>query len=169
MVNLYGSTNSQEIMILLDLHEETTGRYEEVHEEQMSLAVTLAERFIDAGIPVGLLTNGVDIKMDQTFRLSAGTGKQQLENINRGLSRIDLSKRTEVMKTIIREERDKLSHLQKTFIMISKNQRMDCYEEFLNLIHQGVNGFWIHTGYSGTECTLPENRNITFINWEVGR
>lgn len=167
MVNVYGSTNAQEIMIFLDFEEETMGIYEHIHEQQICLAVTLAERLIEAGIPVGLVTNGKDIKVDETLCLPAGTGKQQLLGINRGLSRIDLSKRVDTMEPYVLEERRNMSHTQKTYIMISKNQRKNCYEAFTELVNQGAGGFWIHMRYSGTEWSLPKQENVTVIDWEV--
>jgi len=169
MVNLYGSTNAQEIHILLDLEEEATGKYDDIHEVAIRLAATLSERFIEAGIPAGLVTNAKDIKEDETLRLDAGTGKQQLSNIKRGLSRIDLSKRADSMKDYICQQREKLNHSQKTYIMISKNQRADCYEAFSDLTGQGTSGFWISTRYSGMECSLPRDGRVTVIDWEVVR
>ena len=169
MVNLYGSTNAQEIMILLDLEDETAWKYDDIHEEQIRLAVTLAARFVDAGIPVGLVTNGKDIKMDEILHLECGTGKQQFFNISRGLSRIDLGKNKEPMAQVVLNERENLENLQKTYIMISKNQREDCYEAFLSLIHQGTSGFWISTRYADMEWKLPKYANLPIIDWEVER
>lgn len=169
MVNLYGSTNAQDITILLDLEDETAWKYDDIHEEQIRLAMTLATRFVDAGVPVGLVTNGKDIKMDETLQLESGTGKQQFLNMNRGLARIDLTKQPESMAKVLLREREKLSHLQKTYIMISKNQRMECYEAFLDLIYQGTTGFWISTRYDDMEWKLPKYGNLPVIDWEVER
>jgi len=169
MVNLYGSTNAQDITILLDLEDETAWKYDDIHEEQIRLAATLIARFVDAGIPAGLVTNGKDIKMDEILRLDAGTGKQQFFNVSRGLARIDLGKNKEAMAQIVRSEREHLEHLQKTYIMISKNQREDCYEAFLELIQQGTNGFWISTRYDDMEWQLPKYANLPVIDWEVER
>ncbi len=169
MVNVYGSTNAQEIILFLDFEEETGGKYDHVHELQIRIAATLADRFIDAGIPVGIITNGKDIKVDETLHLEAGTGEQQFRNINRGLSRIDLAKRADSMDLVVECERNQLSHLQKTYIMISKNQRKECYDSFLNLIHQGTGGFWISTRYADTEWKLPKHGDLPIIDWEVER
>lgn len=169
MVNLYGSTNAQDITILLDLEDETAWKYDDIHEEQIRLAATLAARFIDVGVPVGLVTNGKDIKMDEMLRLESGTGKQQFFNVSRGLARIDLGKNKESMAQLVIKEREQLSHLQKTYIMISKNQRKDCYEAFLSLIQQGTTGFWISTRYDDMEWKLPKYANLPVIDWEVER
>lgn len=169
MVNLYGSTNAQEIVILLDLEDETVWKYDDIHEQQISLAVTLAARFTEAGIPVGLVTNGKDIKLNKILRLEAGTGKQQLLNINRGLARIDLLKDSESMEHLVKEEQEHMTQLQKTYIMISKNQRSGVYERFHELICQGAAGFWISTRYNDMEWKLSKYGNLPVIDWEVRR
>lgn len=169
MVNLYGSTNAQDITIFLDLEDETAWKYDDIHEEQIRLAATLTAKFIDVGIPVGFVTNGKDIKMDEILRLESGIGKQQFLNVSRGLARIDLAKNKESMAQMIVHEKERLVHLQKTYIMISKNQREDCYEAFLSLIHQGTNGFWISTRYDDMEWKLPKYANLPVIDWEVER
>ena len=169
MVNLYGSTNAQDITILLDLEDETAWKYDDIHEEQIRLAATLTAKFAEAGIPVGLVTNGKDIKLDETLSLDAGTGQQQFYNVSKGLARIDLGKNKDSMAEIVLNERESLSHLQKTYIMISKNQRVDCYEAFLSLIQQGITGFWISTRYNDMEWKLPKYANLPVIDWEVER
>ena len=167
MVNMYGSTNAQEIMIFLDFEEETAGIYEYIQEQQIQLAVTLAERLSAAGIPVGLISNGKDMKTEDVLKIPAGTGKQQMLLINRGLSRIDLRKKADRMEAFVREERKNLSHMQKTYIMISKNQRKNCYEAFSGLVQQGTSGFWIHMRYRDAEWQLPNCENVKVIDWEV--
>lgn len=169
MVNQYGSTNAQELIILLDVEDETAWKYDDIHEQQIQLAATLAARFTEEGIPVGLFSNGRDIKSDEILHLEVGTGKQQFLNINRGLSRIDLSKNPESMELLVKKEREHLIHLQKTYIMISKNQRSGCYEAFQNLISQGAAGFWISTRYNDMEWKLPRYGSIPVIDWEVRR
>ncbi len=169
MINSYGSTSAQEIMILLDLEDETVWKYDDIHEEQIRLAASLIERFCDAGILVGLKTNGKDIKLDEVLQLAPGSGKQQILNINRGLARIDLSKTPELMKNIVDNERKNLDHLQRTYIMISKNQREDCYESFRAFLEEGATGFWISTRYAENEWKFANDNRLPIIHWEVRR
>ena len=169
MVNLYGSTNAQEIVILLDLEDETAWKYDDIHEQQIQLAATLAERFAEAGIPVTFVSNGKDIKTEEYLRLEAGTGKQQFLNICRGLSRIDLAKEPVYMEKLVEREREQMSHMDRTYIMISKNQRTGCYDSFYDLIEQGAAGFWISTKYNDMEWKLPKHGNLPVIEWEVRR
>lgn len=169
MVNSYGSTSAQEIIIFLDLEDETVWKYDDIHEEQIRLAASLAARFCDEGIPVGLKTNGKDLKLDEILELMPGTGKQQMENINRGLARIDLSKTPVPMEQIVDNERKNLEHLQRTYLMISKNQRKESFESFTNLLKEGASGYWISMRYEEMEWKLPVDGSIPVIHWEVQR
>lgn len=167
MVNLYGSTSAQEVIILLDVEDETIWKYDEIHEEGIRLAASFASRCVENGIPVGVLTNGRDVLTKEVFQLEVGSGKQQISHLNEGLSRLDLTQVPEPMENILEKERENLESTQKTYVMISKNQRMTCYEEFLELLNQGTNGIWISTLYDDMEQTLPKNGNVPLIYWEV--
>lgn len=169
MVNLYGSTNAQEIHILLDLEKDATGKIEDIYEIGIRLAATLAERFMEADIPVALMTNAKDIKEDKSFHLEVGTGKQQLLNIKKGLARIDLSKKADSIKEYIFSQREKMDHAQKTYIMISTNLRAECYEAFTELTGQGASGFWMNVRYSDTQSSLPTDGRVKIIDWEVAQ
>ena len=167
MVNLYGSTSAQEVIILLDVEDETIWKYDEIHEEGIRLVASFASRCVENGIPVGIKTNGRDILTKEVFQLEVGSGKQQIRLLNEGLSRLDLKQAPEPMEHILEQERENLESTQKTYVMISKNQRMTCYEAFVELLHQGTSGIWISTLYNDMELTLPENGNLPVIYWEV--
>lgn len=167
MVNLYGSTCAQEIILLLDLEDETIWKYDDIHEEQIRLTASLAARFIASGISVGIQTNGKDIKTGERLYLPPGSGNQQILLMNEGLSRLDLLKKSDPMEQILDREREKLEYTQRTYIMISKNQRISCYEGFLRLLHQGTSGIWISTRYHDMEWVLPKYGNLPVLYWEV--
>ena len=60
MVNLLDSTSSAQVLIYLDVEDETIWKYGEIHEAGISLAVSLAEQLLQRGIATGLVTNGRD-------------------------------------------------------------------------------------------------------------
>lgn len=167
MVNLYNSTADQEVVVMLDVEDETIWKYDDIHEEGIRLAASFASGFVENGIPVSILTNGRDIVSKEVFRLEKGFGKQQIRLINEGLSRLDLTQAPIPMENILEKERETLDNTQKTYILISKNQRMTCYKGFQELLCQGTTGIWISTLYNDMERTLPENGNLPVIYWEV--
>lgn len=167
MVNVFDSTASQEVVILLDVDDETIWKYDEIHEEEIRLAAALASRCIQQGIPVGITTNGRDLKTKQPFYLPPGTGKQQVRYVNEGLARLDLVQKTEPMEFVIDRERERMDASARTCIMISKNQKKSCYEGFMELLRQGSGGIWIAALYSEMELRLPSDSRCPVLRWEV--
>lgn len=167
MVNQYGSTSAQEVILLMDVEDETIWKFDDIHEEGIRLAASLASRLIQRGIPVGIRTNGRDIKTKELFYLSAGTGKQQVRSLNEGLSRISLGERPEKMEVVLKEELAVVDGTQRTYILITKNQTEELWNGFQELLHQGSGGIWISTLYNDMELTLPSDGNLPVVYWEV--
>lgn len=167
MVNLYGSTTAQEVILLLDVENETIWKYDEIHEEEIRIAASLASRCIQEGIPVGFSTNGKDILNGHTFRLNPGTGEPQVRLVNEELSRIDLNQKADPMEFVLDRERELETGASVTYVMISKNQRPSCVEAFCRLAQEGNGCIWIATLYAEMEWKLPEDEKISWIRWEV--
>lgn len=167
MVNLYGSTSAQEVILLLDVEDETIWKFDDIHEEQIRIAASLTARCIQKGIPVGIRTNGRDQKTGGTFCLETGSGRQQVRLANEGLCRLDLGQQADKMEFVLSREREKQEHVSRTYVMISKNQRSSCYEGFQELLSQGAGGIWIATLYNDMKWTLPAEGNVSVIRWEV--
>lgn len=167
MVNLYGSTSSQEVVILLDVEDETIWKFDEIHEEGIRIAASLTARCVQSGIPVGIRTNGRDQKTKEVFRLETGSGKQQVRLANEGLARLDLGQEAERMEFVLSRERERQEHANRTYVMISKSQRISCYEGFQTLLSQGAGGIWIAMLHNDMECTLPADRDVPVMRWEV--
>lgn len=167
MVNLYDSTCSQEIRILLDLEEETIWKYNEIHEEGIRIAAALMEKCVGMGIPASLMTNGHDVKTKELFSLSAGMGQQQVQNAREGLARIDLDQSADSMDALLDLELNKMEKVSCTYVMIAKNQQMSKYEKLEKLVQQGAGGIWISVLHDDMERTLPKEGKIQLIYWEV--
>lgn len=50
MVNLYDSTSAQEVVVLLDVEDETIWKFDAIHEEGIRLAAALVSRLLQNGI-----------------------------------------------------------------------------------------------------------------------
>lgn len=167
MVNLFDSTAAQEVMIFLDVDDETIWKYDEIHEEGIRLAASLAFLCIQKGIFVGIRTNGHDLKTKELFSREPGAGKQQIRYINEGLARLDLLQQADPMEFLLDREREKMEVSSRTYVMISKNQKKDCYESFLKLLDQGAGGIWISTLYKEMDLHLTQTSCCPIIRWEV--
>lgn len=167
MVNLFDSTAAQEVMIFLDVDDETIWKYDEIHEEGIRLAASLAFLCIQKGIFVGIRTNGHDLKTKELFSREPGAGKQQIRYINEGLARLDLLQQADPMEFLLDREREKMEVSSRTYVMISKNQKKDCYESFLKLLDQGAGGIWISTLYKEMDLHLTQTSCCPIIRWEM--
>ena len=73
------------------------------------------------------------------------------------------------MEVILDRLREEKENGNRTYVMISKNQRESCYEGFDSLLQDGVTVAWIATLYDDMEWKLPENWKVTTIRWEVAK
>lgn len=88
-VNTFFMTSSQEVRIILNLDAQTYSRDDRLIESIISLASSIAERFIRAGVSVGLITNGVDSYTKEQISKESGAGNHHMLSIDTALARID--------------------------------------------------------------------------------
>lgn len=167
MVNQFDSSVSQEVVVLLDVEDESIWKYDVLHEEGIRIAASLTLRCMEQGIPVRVICNGRDCISKELVSIPGGFGKQQARRLNEGLARIDLSEKPESMEVLLREEREHYDGGQYTYVMISKNQMEKTRLEFEAVLKQGGGGVWISTLHHDMECILPSDGIFTLIRWEV--
>lgn len=164
MVNTYDSTSSQEVVLLLDLADETIWREEELHEESIRLASTLAARFLNAGIPVRMVCNGRDIVTKEVVQIPAGTGNQQLAEINQCLARIDLNQDRDAFASYLEQEAGRKDMSMPLYIIISICQnKLSSPAAQLADTHPGV--YWILPLHQGAEPQIASNNKLTVLPW----
>ena len=71
------------------------------------------------------------------------------------------------MEFLLDREREKMEVSSRTYVMISKNQKKDCYESFLKLLDQGAGGIWISTLYKEMDLHLTQTSCCPIIRWEM--
>ncbi len=91
LVNVFETTTSQTICILLDGRARSVLDEKRMQEMAISVVSSLAGRLIKAGIPVALYSNARDILTQNPVHTEAGSHRQHMESIDRSLARIDLS------------------------------------------------------------------------------
>ena len=90
-VNVHDTTSSQQVKILLNLESPTIWIFDDLLEESIRLAASLANLFIKRGIPTGVYSNGRDLITKETLTIPPGSGNNHMTSICEGLSRIDTS------------------------------------------------------------------------------
>lgn len=71
------------------------------------------------------------------------------------------------MEVILDRLREQENRGNRTYVMISKNQRESCYEGYERLIQEGGQGIWIATLYDDMEWKLPVQQGVNTLRWEV--
>lgn len=150
-VNAYNYTSSFQVKIMLNLEQETTLRQEDLEEESIRLAASLAHRFLTQGIPVSFHTNCPNIKDKASESIRAGSGIHHMETINKTLSLLDTNKKTNSFVSYLGNEC--LSGQNDYIIFISTCQKED-FQSLLNqMIGIKIDFQWI----------LPVNNDITVV------
>ncbi len=166
MVNTYDSTSSQEVVLLLDLADETIWREEALHEESIRLASALAARFLNAGIPVRMVCNGRDIVTKEVVQIPAGTGSQQLAQINQCLARIDLTQDCDAFAPYLEQEIIRKDMSIPVYIIISICQnKLSASAVQLGETYPGV--CWILPLHQGASPQTASTEKLTLIPWQT--
>ena len=87
--------------------------------------------------------------------------------INEGLARLISPQKAEPMEFVLDRERGQAAGSFRTYLMISKNQKQECYESFLKMVGEGAGSLWIATLYPEMDLRLPGKENCPVLRWEV--
>ncbi len=150
MVNMHDHIASQQIKILLNLESDTLRRYDDLTEEGIRLAATLATYFIGQGIPTALYTNGLDVISREILNAPAGSGNNHIRTINETLARIDDILKPPSFVLALSEELECMN-TNDYILLISTYQRKDLQDKLNRLAHRSIDFTWI----------IPLNKEIT--------
>lgn len=116
VVNLHDSSLSQKISIILDTYDSTTPLDDDLNEESIRLASSLAEKIMAQGISLSLTGNGFDLLSGKKLRLQdiRGTGSIQLKKTLARLMWNDDETADQVMNGMEKSEKT-------LYVLLSKN------------------------------------------------
>lgn len=142
MVNVHDYTSSQQVRIFLNTESQTLYNYENLKEESIQIAATLALAFLGQGIPVSFGTNAKDVITAQILKVPSGSGESQIRNIQESLARIDLNQEPESFVAMFQDEFEN-STASDYVILISSYQKDDLQELLLSHMHNNKEFVWI--------------------------
>lgn len=169
MVNLQDSTSSAQVMLLLDIEDETIWKYHELHEAGISLSVSFAGQLLSKGIAAGLLSNGRDHITEKEVLLMPGSGRGQMEKLYQNLARMDLELSAVKFAAILERQQKWLEESGSILVLITKNQGEDLIQVVSRLADRGTGILWVSVLHPEMEGKLPKMHNVTQIRWEVER
>lgn len=103
-VNVYDYTSSQQVIILLNTEAETIWKYDDLNEESIRIAASLAKVLISQGVPVAIYTNAKDLITKEILEVPAGSGSNHIQSIRETLARLDLSNEPKPFMPMIQEK-----------------------------------------------------------------
>lgn len=131
LVNNFEYTYSREVCLLLNVNSHAIFKKKEIQEFAISIASTLAERFLWDGIPVALYANGRDAA-DKPVEVPRGAGRAYRITIDRQLAQLDLTKPSaDFAELMERECRSGKTNVQ--YICISSEHTQALLERFSRL------------------------------------
>ena len=167
-VNQHDYTTSQRVRILLNLELETIWQYDDLLEESIRLASTLAGEFIAHGIPVSLESNGCDLMTGKPISVPAGSGQGHVQTIDEALCRIDTNLKMPAFLPIINTILED-SAPEDTLILISTFQRADFLDALEQLRAENIPLFWLVPLHDDMPLTAPDSLSDCLLRWHVDR
>jgi len=174
MTNMYAPTVSRELCVLLHLKQNTDWIGDGVLEKSISLAGTIAARFIGEGVPVSLYCNGADIITDEGIDVHSGSGERHLDMLYTALARIDLNLPVRNMCDCIAEQARRGGD-NTIFVLISAFDEDDLRDAYADLRLTAFDTLWIvptikYLSWNEQNARPDEERfNEHIIKWEVER
>ena len=92
-VNTFHTTFSKKLVLLLNLDCNAMAHADELQEEGIRIAASLAAQLIHEKIPVAFYTNGKDLITKEPCRIEAGSDGLHVRNIEIALARIDIGQK----------------------------------------------------------------------------
>lgn len=165
-VNVHDYTSSQQVMLLLNTESDTIWKYDDLNEESIRIASSLAQAFIAQGIPVSVYTNSKDLITKEILEVPAGSGSNHFRQIEEALARIDLTLDPKPFLPVIQEQLMELTR-KDYLILISYYQREDLQQLMLAQKQAKRDFAWIVPMNHEVKITVCDELGDKMIPWEI--
>lgn len=166
-VNIHDATSSQQVKILLNLESQNIWIQDDLPEESIRLAASLANLFIKQGIPTGIYSNSRDKITRETLTIQPGSGSNHMTSICEGLSRIDTSLPVMPFASFF-EQLIKAKNDNDYFIIISFYQKEDLQDLLKATFYRREDYYhWIIPINKETAVTVDSCFNPCITPWNV--
>jgi len=135
MVNMYGYTTDSRVKIMVNLDNDNMIEKNQLLEEAISLASSIARRLLDKGVMVSVITNGVDKKGQLLPPVEEGSEKKHGITIDRMLTEIANSEGKDTFLEIMDRE-IKNVRTDTLYLVISPYAHYDILQK-LDILHNG--------------------------------
>lgn len=159
-VNQYYDSSSQRITIFLNVSQKGILRYYDLIEESIRIARNFIEEFVHKGVPVRIISNGVDKLTKKEVFLKEGAGLSHIDACLKELAKMDIHASTRDMAEVI----DAFKMREKTAsgsgevsLLISAEQTAELAEAYLGYAGEEGSANWLIPIHESMKEYLDEN------------
>lgn len=171
-VNIHDFTADQEIAILLDTEWDTLLRPDNLLEESIRIAASMADEFIGKGVMTSMYSNGHDCLTKEIFSIGSGANAQHSQAIQYGLARMEIAKHKQestIVNLIEKQiaQMDAQPNRRVSWVMISTETNDLVADRWKQLSERAVKAYWIVPAHSNDEIPEHMRQNSDVMYWEV--
>ena len=170
-VNQYHDSSSQRLTIFLNVSQSGVLRYYDLIEESIRICRNFLEEFVQKGIPVRIISNGVDIVTGQELFIREGAGLSHIDTCLKELAKMDILASSRSMAEVIREQNAKRTNgtLEgEVSLLISAEQSADLAEAYLNFAGEDGSAYWLIPIHDSTKEYLTEHVSEEMLRGKNG-
>ncbi len=166
-VNTFFMTSSQDVKVILNMDTHVYSANERLLEKTISIASSICEKIIEAGIPVGLVTNAKDSYTGEKIVRASGSGVKHMTVLDTALARIDTTAQNDNFADVLRDEM--LGNLDSVgnrtyYIVISNSRKKEILDVYKQTKDNSILSYFIVPEYAqyDIEEYIPD-----MIKWDI--
>ena len=166
MVNEYDATTSIQVILLLDVQDENILKEEDLVEESIRIASSLAARLVRQKMDLQIRSNGRDRLADGELNVRQNAGAGRMMELNQKLACLETGTVSRTGEELIRAEAGR-EHSGCTFVVISKNQTDGMKSALQSLAGRDNQVLWVVPVPPSAEEISWKAPGVTAMRWEV--
>lgn len=159
-VNQYHDSSSQRLTIFLNVSQTGILRYYDLIEESISICRNFIEEFVHKGIPVRIVSNGIDKVTKQEIFIREGAGLSHIDSCLKELARMDIYGPLRNMADVIREQSLQINNHSsrgEVSLLISSEQNAQLGEAYLSFAGEEGSANWLIPIHESMKGYLTEH------------
>lgn len=164
-VNQYHDSTSQRLTIFLNVSQSGILRYYDLIEESIRISRNFIEEFVQQGIPVRIISNGVDKVTGQELFIREGAGLSHIDACLKELAKLDITAQTRSMVEVIREQNATEGEVS---LLISAEQNAELGEAYLNFAGEDGSANWLIPIHHSMKEYLAEHVSVETLRGSNG-
>ncbi len=171
-VNQYFDSISRRFTIFLNVSQKGNQRYYDLIEESIRIARNFIEEFVSKGIPVRIISNGVDKLTRQEIYIKEGAGVLHIDACLKQLSRMDIYGEVRNMEELIYEQRmkeGKASEQGEVSLLLSAEQSPELAEAYLEYAGEAGSANWVIPIHKAMKEFITEQMGVERMRGTSGQ